>query len=149
MTDIKSILEAAIGREEEAFQFYADVAERMTNPAVKEIFSQLSQDELAHKAFLQAAVKDDQIVTKLPVPADYKVAEATGEPTLSVDMKPADALALAMKREQESVEFYRGLAQSATDATLSAMFENLARMELGHKTRLETMFVDVGYPEVF
>jgi len=47
------------------------------------------------------------------------------------------------------VEFYRGLAQSATDATLSAMFENLARMELGHKTRLETMFVDVGYPEVF
>jgi len=29
------------------------------------------------------------------------------------------------------------------------MFENLARMELGHKTRLEHMFVDIGYPEAF
>jgi len=149
MTDIKSILEAAIGREEEAFRFYADVADRMTNPAVKEIFGQLSQDELGHKTFLQAALKDDQIIAKLPVPADYKVAEATEEPALSIDMKPADALALAMKREQESAEFYRGLAQSASDATLGAMFENLALMELGHKTRLEHMFVDIGYPEVF
>ena len=149
LTDIKSILEVAIGREEEAYEFYANVAERMTNPAVKEIFGQLSQDELGHKMFLLAAQKDDQIVAKLPVPADYKVAEATELPALSIDMKPADAVALAMKKEQQSVELYRGLAQAASDPTLAAMFDNLARMELGHKARLETMFVDIGYPEVF
>ena len=108
LTDIKSILEVAIGREEEAYEFYANVAERMTNPAVKEIFGQLSQDELGHKMFLLAAQKDDQIVAKLPVPADYKVAEATELPALSIDMKPADAVALAMKKEQQSVELYRG-----------------------------------------
>jgi hypothetical protein len=29
------------------------------------------------------------------------------------------------------------------------VFNNLANMELGHKHRLETVFVDIGYPEAF
>jgi rubrerythrin len=147
--DIKSILDAAIVREEEAFAFYSRASERMTNRTVKEIFDQLGKDELCHKTFLQACLKDTQLAAKLPTPADYKVAEATAEPTLSIDMKPADALALAMKKEQHAVDFYQGLAKVASDATFRAMFENLARMELGHKTRLENMFVDIGYPEAF
>jgi len=147
--DIKSILDAAIVREEEAYRFYGRVSERVSNPAVKEIFHQLAQDELGHKTFLQACLKDTRLAAKLPVPTDYRVTEATDEPVLSVDMKPADALAVAMKKELRAAVFYQDLAKAATDATFRAMFENLARMELGHKTRLENMFVDIGYPEVF
>jgi len=147
--DIKAILDLAIGREEEAYDFYSQVAGRVANPAVKEIFDQLAKDELGHKVFLQACLTDPQLASKLPVPTDHKIAEATAEPGLTIDMKPADALAVAMKKELGAAEFYRGLAKSASDATLRAMFENLARMELGHKTRIEHMFVDVGYPEVF
>jgi rubrerythrin len=64
-------------------------------------------------------------------------------------MRPAEALALAMKREQEAAEFYLGLARAAADPALRAAFEDIARMELGHKARLEGMYVDVGYPEAF
>ena len=147
--EITRILDAAIGREQEAFAFYSRAAERVANPTVRETFTQLAQDELGHKVFLQACLEDPRIADRLPAPADYRVAEATEEQPLSTDMKPAEALALAMKREQGSAEFYRGLAAAATEATLRAMLENLARMELGHKTRLEHMFVDIGYPEAF
>ena len=147
--DLSAILDLAIQREEEAYRFYGDVAKRMKNAAVKEAFTQLAKDELGHKAFLQGCLKDPKILGKLPVPADYKIAEATSDPELSVDMKPAAAMALAMKKEQSAAEFYQGLARAATDAALKATFEGLAKMELGHKVRIEEMFVNVGYPEVF
>jgi rubrerythrin len=82
-------------------------------------------------------------------PSDFKIAEATELPVLSFDAKPADAIALAMKKEQQAVEFYRALAQTALDNGLKQVLESLATMELGHKHRLETIFVDIGYPEAF
>jgi rubrerythrin len=54
-----------------------------------------------------------------------------------------------MKKEQQAVEFYRGLAAGSTDAEVRGVFENLANMELGHKTRLEDIYLEVGYPEAF
>jgi len=147
--DIRQILDAAIRREEEAHKFYFNVSKRMQNSTVRETFAKLAQEELGHKSFLERCRADIQLLTQLPLPTDYRVAEATDEPELSIDMKPADALALAMKKEQHAADLYRELAAAAKDASLKATFENLARMELGHKTQLETLFVDIGYPEVF
>lgn len=147
--DIKAILDAAVLREEEAHAFYRDVAARVSNPTVQQTFVELAQDELGHKVFLQACLQEPGLLLRLPVPRDYKVAEATAEPALSTDMKPADALALAMKKEQRAAQFYQALAEASPDAVTQSMFANLARMELGHKTRLENLFVDIGYPEVF
>jgi rubrerythrin len=41
---------------------------------------------------------------------DYKVAETVDEPELSMDMKPADAFALAMKKEEEAMKQYTEMA---------------------------------------
>ncbi len=83
------------------------------------------------------------------MPVDYRVAEATETPLLSMEMKPSEAIALAMKKEQESAEFYLKLAKSAVDSKLQEIFRGLVNMELGHKTRIEELFVDIGYPEVW
>ncbi|HNR13717.1 MAG TPA: ferritin family protein [Thermodesulfobacteriota bacterium] len=147
--DINSILNAAIKREEEAYKFYKDVAERMDNKAVREAFQQFAEDELGHKDFLKNCLKDPSLLKNLPVPKDYKVAEATEAPLLSVDMKPADAMALAMKKEQEAAEFYLKLAKTAVNSQYQEAFRGLANMELDHKTRIEALFVGIGYPEVF
>jgi rubrerythrin len=147
--DIRAILDAAIVREEDAFTFYSEAAKRVANPSVKETFSRLAQEELGHKSFLLNCVRDRHLLSKLKAPDDHKVAEATDDPDLSIDMKPADALALAMKKEQHAAAFYTDLARASSDAALRATFEHIARMELGHKARLEAMFVDVGYPEAF
>jgi rubrerythrin len=148
-TNINPILNAAIKREEEAYRFYKDVAERTNNKAVRETFQQLAEDELGHKDFLKSCLNDSSLLKKLPVPKDYKVAEATEAPLLSVGMKPADAMALAMKKEQESAELYLKLAKTAVDSKYQETFRGLANMELGHKTRIEALFVNIGYPEVF
>ncbi len=147
--DITGILEAAICSEEEAYEFYTQVAERAANPVVRQTFAELAGDELGHKVFLQGCLKDECMLKEFPVGPDYKVAEATPLPDLSIDMTPADALALAMKKEEQAAREYEALAAIAPNADARKVFENLSRMEIGHKTRIENLFVDIGYPEVF
>jgi len=52
-------------------------------------------------------------------------------------------------KEQRAAELYRGLAGAATDASFRSLFEDPARLELRHKTRIGGMFVDIGDPEAF
>jgi rubrerythrin len=146
---IREILEAAISREEDAQVFYTRVAAACDNAYVRQLFTQLASDEQGHKEFLLGCLKDPKLLQKLPLPADYKVAEATSRPQPSATMTPADAIALAMKREQGAVEHYRQLAAMATAPDYRQAFEGLAAMEAGHKTRLESAFVNIGYPESF
>jgi thioredoxin-related protein len=62
-----------------------------------------------------------------------------------------EAWQLAIRREKESREFYARMAQSASDASLKALFESLAAEELRHRERLETEYrrlfeADLGLP---
>ena len=43
----------------------------------------------------------------------------------------------------------KNVAAAAKDKEIRALFEKLAHMELGHKNKLENVFVEIGYPEVF
>jgi rubrerythrin len=147
--EIEQILSTAINREVEAYEFYQNVYERVDDATVKEVFQQLAKEEQGHRELLEQFKHDPTKMMKIQAPPDYKVAEATELPKLSINMKPADAIALAMKKEQQAVQFYRALGESATDASIKKIFENLTNMELGHKHRLENVFVDIGYPEVF
>ncbi|HQP36954.1 MAG TPA: ferritin family protein [Polyangiaceae bacterium] len=148
-SSVTEILQAAIKEEEEANAFYAKVAETARDAAVREIFLGLAKEELGHKQFLLGCMADTELLKKVSAPMDYKVAEATAEPPLSTDMKPVDAIALAMKKEQQAAEGYRNMARSTSDAHYRQMFEKLSEMELAHKAALESAFVNIGYPEVF
>jgi len=148
--EFEQIMSIAIKREIEANEFYTDAAKKMKDPDVKKTFEQLAGEEMGHMELLERFKADPQMPFKIGAPSrDTKVAEATELPKLSTSMKPADALALAMKKEQQAVEFYRGLSAASAEAGLKATFDNLANMELGHKNRLENLFVDIGYPEAF
>lgn len=147
---LEKIFSDAIEREIEAHEFYLAVSQKVTNPDVKKTFAELAQEELGHKELLIRFKSDPVLLTKINIPSqDYKVAEATELPKFDINMKPADAIALAMKKEEEAVKFYRGMAAMSQDAEMKSQFEYLAGMELGHKTRLENVYVVIGYPEVF
>ena len=145
----EKLIARAIKREVEAHEFYRDVATRVSDASVKTIFQELSDEEMQHRDLLERFRMDQSLAIKFKAPPDFKVAETVDEKPLSTDMKPADAIALAMKKEQQAVEFYQGLAQLCDDADVRDSYNNLANMELSHKHRLENVFVDIGYPESF
>jgi rubrerythrin len=64
-------------------------------------------------------------------------------------MKPADAIALAMKKEEEAMVQYKQMAESCSQPEKKQVFLDLAAMEQGHKQKMENAFVDIGYPEVW
>lgn len=147
---IEKVFSMAIKREIEAYEFYRDVANRMQNESVKIIFEQLSKEEMGHREVLEKLKSNPTTMMSFTKPsADYKLAEATELPNLNINMKPADALALAMKKEQQAVESYRKLSSETNDVKIKEIFDNLSNMELQHKNRLENMFTEIGYPEVF
>jgi rubrerythrin len=148
-TELQSLFETAIGREIEAQEFYGGVAAKVSDQAVKEIFLQLAKEEKGHEDLLAKLRSDPNSSLRFKPPPDYMVAEATELPEISLEMKPADAIALAMKKEQQAMEFYQGLASWCEDEAMGKMYQNLAVMESNHKHRLETLFVDIGYPEAW
>lgn len=148
-SDFELLFQKAAAREAEAYRFYNDVAEKTANDSVKEIFLELARQEKGHEALMWKFKGDSTMELKFQAPHDYKVAETVDDPEPTADMKPVDAIALAMKREQRSMEFYQNIAASCTDPELKKVFESLANMEAGHKHRLENLFVDIGYPEIW
>ncbi len=143
----ETIIQNAIEGEIEARDFYAAAAEKVDDAAVKEIFAQLSRQEEGHRHRLQTFKSDPMAKVEFKKVTDYGVAEEQDWPKLSMDMKPADAIGLAIKKEQAAMESYLGLADSMDNAEFKKLFSELSEMERGHKANLENLFVNVAYPE--
>ena len=60
-----------------------------------------------------------------------------------------DAIALAMKKEQEAMEMYQQFADASEGAKQKETFLELAKMEKGHKVRLEGIYTDIAFIEVW
>ena len=143
------ILEQAIRGEIEAAQFYSDVAEKSDNAYLKELFQTFSEEEKKHRQILESFRDDPSAAISFEKVPDFHVAETVDEPALSIDMTPADAIALAMKKEEAAMRNYTELAEVCTNPDRKKLFTELAAMERGHKNKLESAFVDIGYPEVW
>ncbi len=143
------ILNAAIEGEIEAHQFYQELSTRISQPHLKEMFNTFAQEELKHRRILEKFRDDDKARLAFGRVPDLKVAETVDTPKLSIDMKPADAIALAMKKEQAAMEHYTNLAMACEDGSQQEIFQQLAAMERQHKYKMEQAFVDIGYPEVW
>mgnify|MGYP000875660359 CR=1 FL=1 len=146
------ILDYAIICEIEANEYYLAIAEKAKDASVKQLFTELAADELSHKKSLEACLETtakqcDMLLFAKPV--DYKISETVEKPEISADMKFVDAVALAMKNEQESMDMYNAMAASSHGPEQKQMFEALATMEGVHKARLEDIYNNSAYPEVW
>lgn len=150
LTDINKLIDFAIEQEHEAFAFYKAASEKVSNPGVKQLFMDLAEDEHGHANLLEIYRENKELgnIFKTQV-IDYKISEIHEMPALSLTMIPSEAIAIAMKKEQQAAELYAAFAANATTSEVKEALENLMNMELGHKHKLENAFVDIGYPEVF
>lgn len=145
--EYKKILKMAIDNEVEAYDFYKGVSEKTKDPTQKMLFSQLAEEERGHEKLLAGYLCADAKTFHFDESVDYKITESVEMPKLSLTMKPADAIALAMKKEQEAMKMYTTFANLSIDQDQKKIFQELANMEKGHKTKLENLYVDVAYPE--
>jgi len=149
LSEYKDIIKQAIANEVEARKFYENAANPLAVPNLKSLFASLADEEKKHRDILTKIYTSNTIDRYFSETRDYKIAEPVDEPELSMDMNPADAFALAMKKEEEAMKQYAEMADLCDDADKRQVFLDLAAMERDHKLKMETAFTDIGYPEVW
>ncbi|HPF19743.1 MAG TPA: ferritin family protein [Syntrophomonas sp.] len=147
--DYISILSMAIENEVEAYEFYLGVSQKVEDPNIKSIFKELAEQELGHRDLLSSYLNSNVRPLNFGALPDYKVSETVDKPKLSMQMKPVDAIALAMKNEEDAMKMYTDLANSSADAAQKKLFMNLANMEKGHKVQLEDIYTNMAFPEAW
>jgi rubrerythrin len=137
---VDGVLDFAIEREQEASDFYTDLAAKVKRPDMKTLFIQFAEEEKGHKAKLQGVKQGRKLlpaerqVLDLQM-SDYLVAENPTE-----EMTYQNALILAMKKEKVSFKLYTDLAAKAPGDDLKNTFLNLAQEEAKHKLRFEVEY---------
>ncbi len=149
LSEYKDIIKQAIANEVEAKKFYDDAANILKSPHLKKLFASLADEEKKHRDILTKIYTSNTMDRYFSESRDYKVAETMDEPELSMEMKPADAFAVAMKKEEAAMKQYTEMAGLCDDADKKQVFMDLAAMERDHKLKMESAFIDIGYPEVW
>jgi len=145
----KEILATAINNEVEAYEFYTNASLKSVNKNLKDIFRELADEELKHKKLLEGFLKDNSLKMNFSTGVDYKISESVELPKLTKEMSFSDGIALAMKKEEEAMEMYQKFADATADQDQKKTFLQLAKMEKTHKTRLEDMYTNTAYNEVW
>jgi len=147
--DAKKIISTAIDREVEAYTFYRTVSDKVKDPALKKLFTELAGEETQHREFLQGMLSKDVSKMHFDAKKDYKVVNELPSPPLSADMKPLDGIVVSIKKELEAMLMYTQLANLSADTEQKLLFSQLANMESGHKARLEDLYTNMAFPEVW
>ncbi len=136
-SSIDEILDFAIGLEQDAIDFYKELAKNALNTDMKQVFDQFASEEIGHKARLKE-VKDNGLYDIEPgVITDLQISDYLVSIKPSPEMSYQDALVLAMKREKAAFKLYLNLSERAPDHNMKSLFLSLAIEESKHKLRFE------------
>jgi rubrerythrin len=135
-----SIIDFAIQNEEDACQFYTDLAAKVKQQAMKAVFEGFAREELGHKAKLQA-IKAGKITPNVGKEViDLKIGDYLVDVQPSPDMDYQQALIVAMKQEKAAYRLYSSLAAKIAYQELRDIFLMLAQEEAKHKLRFEVEY---------
>lgn len=136
-SSLDEILDFAINAEQEAVDFYNQLATQQKNPQIRAVFLEFASEEVNHKARLQK-IKEERIFDmEVEKVTDLKIADYAVSAKPSPNMEYADALVLAMKKEKAAFKLYTALAERTENVELSRVFKALAIEESKHKLRFE------------
>ena len=132
------ILEFAINREIEAYNFYTALAERSKNPQMRTVFQDLAVEELDHKAKLELEVVKMGRTVPLKQQTPFSRPEKiTTDDQADLDVDYKDILMLAMEKEEASFRTYVNLIPNVKDQQSREVLLALAEEEVKHKLRFE------------
>jgi rubrerythrin len=149
---IEQILRDAIQGEIESHQLYTDAVGLVQAEHVKETLRELAREELGHKAMLERMLASPgnvrRSIHRLQQAdiVDYKVGDHLVAQPLGPNSTFQDVCIFASKKEQQSYELYRDLAED-NEGEIRDLFEAMAKEELRHKNLVEGWYEEVVYQE--
>ncbi len=147
--ELQSVIELAIKKEEEAYDFYMDLASMVSATEVKEAMKFLALEEEKHKKFL-IEYRDNEGQSKglrMTAVVDYKIAEHLDKPDPSKTAESKDAYLLAAHRELNAYNFYRALADIHPEGIVRDTLLRMANEELKHKEKVEYLYSNAAFPQ--
>ncbi|KGK99466.1 rubrerythrin [Methanococcoides methylutens] len=128
---VEDAVKLGISFEDQGRDFYLEFAEATTDPAAKDMFIYLAEEEKKHAKYLQSYLKgEDLSIDEESDMPDFKEAfasEFTGEKLGEVGVMLA-----AMRLERKTEDLYLMLSSVSSDAVQRDFFEKLAAVERGH-----------------
>jgi len=134
------ILDFAIQAEQDAVDFYNELASVSKNPEMAKIFEQFAREEMGHKAKIAKIREEGSFGGLGEAVPDLKIADYLVKTQPHPEMSYAEALVLAMSREKSAFKLYTKLADRAPGPELRNLFLHLAQEESKHKLRFEVEY---------
>ena len=146
---VSDIIEIAIKREEDAYDFYMDIHSKVADADIKNTLEFIAGEEKKHKEFLVNYRDGGFGATALRMSdvVDYKIAEYLEEPEVDENSKPEDVYLVASHRELRSHRFYTELANLHADGDLQQMLLKMANEEMKHKEKMEYLYANTAFPQ--
>ncbi|MBT5231712.1 MAG: ferritin family protein [Methylococcales bacterium] len=142
MESVDEILDFAILREQEAADFYANLATTIKLDWMKEVLEGFSKEELRHKGKLLSVKKNGKLQRSESKILDLKIADYIVSTPVTDNLSYQDALIIAMQREKAAFWLYNDLAGKIDDPELKELFLGLAQEEAEHK-----LYFEIEYDE--
>jgi len=147
-TELEAIIKSAITQEEMSHAFYRRLAGLVSHPETKDTLEYLAKEELEHKAFLQSCFTPHGC-TLAGEAQNVHLAEMLEAPAIGSDLSPKEALVIAAKREEGAYHFYQALAALQPPGEIQAFLNKMAKVELQHKEKVEYLYDNAAFPEVW
>ena len=146
---LQSVIDLAIQKEEEAYNFYMNLRNNVEDKAAKDTLKYLANEEAGHKAFL-VKCKDQMscdVVLRPDMPVDYKVAEHLKQPDIKKNMNSEEIFLVAAARELCAHNFYKGLAELCPKGSVRDLLLRMANVEMIHKEKMEYLYSNTAFAQ--
>lgn len=134
---IEDILDFAMNEEQNAVEFYRELAENARSEDMRNIFTQFALEEVGHKERLMKIKKEGLFSLPAEKVADLRISDYIVTVATSPEMTYQDALVVAMKKEKAAFKLYLTLSEKAANSEMKSVFLSLAQEESKHKLRFE------------
>ena len=138
----KEIIQFAIDKEIEAFNFYTGASQNTKYSGGKELFLSLAKEEEGHRKLLENLNMEKVSQKRIEKVLNLHISDYMVEVEMNPGLSYADTLRIAMKREEKSLKLYNDMKNSNTDEDLKKLFTLLANEEDKHKLKLEKIYDD-------
>lgn len=145
--ELTDLLDTALYKEIASQALYTAAQGQTRDAAARALLRGLAEEELKHSQWLKV-LKEKGMGTggwhqeKVP---DLKISEYLTAPDTIEGAGLQETLVFAMKREQQSIEFYSKMMGIMRGEAAKSLCERLVQEELKHKLKLEIFYDDLFY----